>query len=168
MLNINRSTLTRWIEKHPALLDDDGLVDPAQLQEHRDAVANPKLQTRGNPIRITERSGPADPAAGKVALNDHRARGEAAKAITAELDLADRLKMTLERAKVEAEIAAAGEILKRKASEIAKDRAEPLSRIDDPRAMERALEDLMHRLLEQGAKALILAMSPAEQDDDAA
>ncbi|GEM_PF-7006193 len=167
MLNINRSTLTRWIEKHPALLGDDGLVDPAVLQEHRDSVANPKLQTRGNPVRLSE-SPSERPAAGNQALNDHRARGEAAKAITAELDLADRLKMTLERSRVESEIAAAGEILKRKASEIAKDRAEPLARIDDPRAMERALEDLMHRLLEQGAKALILAMSPVDSEDDAA
>lgn len=99
-------------------------------------------------------------------MNDHRARGELAKAITSELDLADRLKLTLVRQDVEDQIATAGEVLKRKAAEIAKDRAEALARIEDPRAMERALEEMMRRLLEQGATALILALSDAAAADD--
>ena len=171
VLSIDKSTLTRWIQKHPALLGDDGLVDVAELREHRDAVANPKLQTRGASARGA--SGQAargqSGGGGAAAVNDHRARGEAAKAITAELDLAERLKQTLVRSDVEAQIAQAGEVLKRKAAELAKDGAEALSRIDDPRAMEKALDDLMRQLLEQGARALILAMAPPpEEDSDAA
>lgn len=177
-LNINRSTLTRWIDKHPALLDNDGLVDPVELQKHRDAVANPKLQTRGNPARLdsgaetgTEAGGEAAPrtpatARGSSSLNDHRARGEAAKAITAELDLADRLKLTLVRADVEAQIASAGELIKRKADEMAKDLAEKLARIDDPRAVEQMLRTGLRRMLDQASGALILAMSPRDEDGD--
>lgn len=167
MLNINRSTLTRWIGKHPALLDDDGLVDPVELQEHRAAVANPKLQTRVTPSRIA--GGDAAPRAPALSsMNDHRTRGEAAKAINAELDLADRLRLTLVREDVESQIAAAGEVLKRKASELAKDRAEALARIEDPRIMEQALDDLMRRLLDQGAAALIREMAPEDKSTDAA
>lgn len=170
MLSINKSTLTRWIEKHPALLGDDGLVDLTELREHRDAVANPKLQTRGPVARgqAQETEAPGR-SSGAAAVNDHRARGEAAKAITAELDLATRLKLTLVRADVESQIAQAGEVLKRKAAELAKDKAESLARIEDPRAMERALDELMRQLLDQGASALVLAMgSPPDEDSDAA
>lgn len=171
MLNIDKSTLTRWIQKHPALLGDDGMVDVVELREHRDAVANPKLQTRGAAARGAAAAPPQGQSGsgGAAAVNDHRARGEAAKAITAELDLAERLKLTLVRSDVESQIAQAGEVLKRKAAELAKNKAEALSRIEDPRAMERALDDLMRQLLEQGATALILAMAPpVEQDSDAA
>lgn len=171
MLNIDKSTLTRWIQKHPALLGDDGLVDVAELRQHRDSVANPKLQTRGAAARGAAGSQQPSQAGGggAAAVNTHRARGEAAKAITAELDLADRLKLTLVRSDVEAHIAQAGEVLKRKAAELAKDKAEALARIEDPRAMERALDDLMRQLLEQGASALILAMAPpVDVDSDAA
>lgn len=157
-LGIDKSTLTRWVQKHPALVGDDGLVDLAELREHRDAVANPKLQTRGG--GASAQTGQIKSGGGAAAVNDHRARGEAAKAISAELDLADRLKLTLVRADVESQIAQAGEVLRRKAAEIAKERAEALARIEDPRAMERALDEMMRRLLEQGASALILAMRP--------
>ncbi len=156
-LGIDKSTLTRWVQKHPALVGDDGLVDLAELREHRDAVANPKLQTRGG--GASAQTGQIR-GSGATAVNDHRARGEAAKAISAELDLADRLKLTLVRADVESQIAQAGEVLRRKAAEIAKERAEALARIENPRAMERALDEMMRRLLEQGASALILAMRP--------
>jgi len=164
-LGIDKSTLTRWVQKHPALVGDDGLVDLAELREHRDAVVNPKMQTRGGGAGTPSQS--ASPrSGGAAAVNDHRARGEAAKAITAELDLADRLKMTLVRADVESQIAQAGEVLKRTAAELAKDRAEALARIEDPRAMERALDDLMRKLLDQGATALILAIGSAAGTDE--
>jgi hypothetical protein len=160
-LGVSKGTVWNWVNKHPALLGDDGLIDLVELRSHRDQVANPALQTR---LKAKPVSDPAARAGGPV-LNDHRARGEAAKAITAELDLADRLKLTLSRADVESQIGQAGEILKRKAAELAKDRAEALARIDDPRTMERALDDLMRQLLEQGALALTLAMSDRETGD---
>lgn len=170
-LGLDKSTLTRWVQKHPALVDDDGLVDITELRAHRDAVVNPKLQTRGKAAAAQSTAKPTakGPETGIAStMNDHRARGEHAKAITAELDLADRLKMTLVRQDVEAQIATAGEVLKRKAAEIAKERAEALARIEDPRAMERELDEMMRRLLEQGATALILALSSADDsaDDD--
>ena len=169
LLNIDRSTLTRWIQKHPALLDDAGLVDPDQLREHRDAVANPKLQTRGRKVS-SDAAAPAAADGGSAAsvLNDHRARGEAAKSIIAELDLADRLKLTLVREDVEAQIGQAGELLKREALEMAKDLAEPLARIDDPRIMEQTLSRELRKLLDKSASALILAMGQPDSESDAA
>jgi len=162
-LQIDKSTLTRWVQKHPALVGDDGLVDLAELRDHRDQVANPALQTRlKHRTPAATRESP-----GRESLNDHRSRGEAAKAVSAELDLADRLKLTLSRQDVESQIAQAGELLKRKASELAKDRAEALARIEDPRAMERALDDMMRSLLEQGALALLLAMGDRGEEDPA-
>lgn len=157
-LNLDKSTVTRWIQKHPALLGDDGLVDLTELRRHRDHMVNPALQTRGAALPEDVMAG-VDTGFRSHTINQHRARGEGAKAINAELDLAQRLKWTLTRADVDEQIGQASEILKRKAGDLARDRADDLARIDDPRAMERALESLMRSLLEQGALALALAIS---------
>ncbi|MDH2325994.1 hypothetical protein QCN27_03845 [Cereibacter sp. SYSU M97828] len=163
-LNLNKSTITRWVQQHPALIDDNGLVDLEELREHRDTVVNPKLQTRSR--------GAAAPAVSKGQqlgnlLNDSRTRNETAKAIGAELDLAERLKMTLRRRDVEASIAAAGEVMKQGAAALAKDRAEAMARITDVRTMERALEDLMRELLAAGADALADAVRVEDEADAA-
>ena len=46
-LGMHKSTVTRWVQKHPALLDDAGLVSIDDLRRHRDETVNPKLITRG-------------------------------------------------------------------------------------------------------------------------
>lgn len=164
-LGVDKSTMTRWVQNHPALLGEDGLVDLAQMRQHRDAVINPKLQTRGiNAGGGASAQTAAAPAvvtapAALPNLNLHRERSEYAKAVGQELDLAERLRLTLVRSDVEAQVAAAGELLRRTASGLAKDKAEQLARIEDPRQMERALDDMMRALLEQGANALIAALA---------
>lgn len=121
VLDVNKSTISRWVEKHPALLGDDGLVSLSELRAHRAQMINPALQTAVRNEAVRPR--PAARADAQPSLNDHRARSERAKAVQNELDLADRLKLTLVREDVERQIAAAGEVIKRRAGELAKDRA---------------------------------------------
>ena len=150
-LQLDRATITRWVQKSPALLDDEGKVSLSQLKQHREEVVNPKLQTRGGSSERSPRK------VGGDSLNDTRNRTESAKATAAELDLAERLRLTLRRDDVEAAVAAAGEVLKQAAQAIARDKAEALARITDPREMERALEEIMRVMLEKGSQALTLS-----------
>lgn len=143
-LGVNRATITRWVQKHPALLGEENLVNVAQLRQHRDQVVNPKLQTRG-----AASAGPS--------LNDARSRSESAKAGSAELDLADRLRLTLRRDDVEAAVAAAGDALRAAAFQMAREKAEALAMISDVREMERALDDMMRELLLTASQQLTLA-----------
>lgn len=176
LLGVDKSTMTRWVQHHPALLGDDGLVDLQQLRQHRDTVINPKLQTRkaARPRPAGAEEGgaatgiaAAAPAPAGPNLNLHRERGEYAKAVNQELDLAERLKLTLVRAEVESAVKDAGEALRRTAATIARDEAEKLARIEDPRQMERALDDLMRKVLAAGSAALIKALSDSQAADDA-
>lgn len=156
-LGLDKATVTRWVQKNPALLDEGGLVNVDDLRAHRETVINPKLQTRGPAVpRAAARTAPP---ADRVApsMNDHRARSEAAKAEVAELDLAERLGRTLRREDVEAAVVHAADILQQTAGQLARDRAEALTRVNDVRAMERALEDMMRDLLDAGAQALTKA-----------
>lgn len=163
-LGVNRSTVKRWLDKHPALMDEDGLVDVDQFRAHRDAVANPGNQTRTKSAKTDPRS--SEPLSGLPSLNDHRARSAAAAAMGAELDLAARLKMTLLREEVEVAAADAGEVLKQTAAQLARDKAEVLALIDDPRAMERAIQDMMDELLSKAAREL--RSIAQEQDSESA
>lgn len=156
-LGLNKSTVTRWVKEHPALLDDSGQVSVGQLREHRNLTVNPKLQTRPPtrtpapddlPVQSKSPDGPS--------LNDTRSRTETAKAHSAELDLAERLSLTLRREEVEAAVMAAGEVLKQTANQLARSKAEVLARITDVRQMERALQDLMRELLVKGSQAMTL------------
>lgn len=153
-LGLDKATVTRWVQKHCALLDEHGRVSIEELRQHRDTVINVKLQTRGPSVSALQRTPrrTAEPAA--PTMNSHRVRTEAAKAETAELDLAERLGRTLWRKDVEAAVIEAADILQRKVTQLARDKAELLAKIDDVRAMERALDDLMRELLDAGARAL--------------
>jgi hypothetical protein len=157
VLGLDKSTITRWVQSHPALLDDAGRVSVDEMRRHRDTVINVKLQTRGAGDQASlvpsGRPAPRAPAAAP-SINDHRSRTEAARAETAELDLAERLGRTLWREDVEKAVIDAAEVLQKLAGQLARDQAERLARIDDVRAMERALEDLMRALLTEGARAL--------------
>lgn len=170
-MGLNRSTVTRWCKAHPALLDDDGLVSVDELVAHRDQVINPKMQTRG-PVADDPSEAPRRAPDGAKAspptsqLNSDRARVEAAKAAGAELDLAERLRQTLRRDEVEALIADAGEKLRQAAGQMVRDKAEALARIDDPRAMEAALDDMMRDLF--GSIVADLSQSIKHDRPDAA
>lgn len=144
-LALNRATVTRLVQKNPALLDADGRVDLDELRNLRDATVNPRLQTRGRPVEKAN------------TLNDTRARAETAKAETAELDLAERLGLTLRRDEVEAAVAAAGAELRQLAFQLARDRAEALAAAMDVREVEKLLETMMRDLLEHAANSLTLA-----------
>ena len=147
-LDLDRATITRLVQKNPALLDDDGRVNVDQVKALRDAVLNPKLQTRG-----------AGAFAPQGQLNDSRTRTESAKAETAELDLAERLSLTLRRDDVEEAIAAAGDLLRQTGFQMARDHAERMASCQDAREAERALEDFVRTLLERAANAMALAIA---------
>lgn len=155
-IGVDKSTITRLVKDNPALLDDAGQVSVAEIAELRQTTVNPKLQTRtGKRPQTAEDAVP-------TGLNQARGRTETVKAEIAELNLAERLGQTLRRDDVENAIAAAGNLLRQNAFAVARDKAELLARIDDPREMERALEDLMREVLEKGVQALTLAATPSE------
>jgi hypothetical protein len=158
-LGVHKSTIKRWCDKHPSLIQEDGLVDLGELERHRAEHAHPGLQTRmGHQPAPMQTQG---------TLNDHRERNEKARAETAELDLAERLGLTLRRDEVEAAIAEAAEIMKQTAMQLARDNAERLSLIDDAREMDQALTDMVHQMLTRGAAAIAVRIGQ-EQDADAA
>jgi hypothetical protein len=143
-LALDRATITRLVQKNPALLDEQGLVNLDEVRSLRDATVNPKLQTRARDVP----SG---------TLNDTRARHESAKAESAELDLAERLGLTLRRDEVESAIAAAGTELRQIAFQMVRDRAEAFAVVKDVREAETLLDQFVRDLLEKGANALTLA-----------
>lgn len=156
LIGVNKATITRLVAANPALLDDSGRVSVDEIATLRQATVNPKLQTR---------TGKQSAPSGEVApsgLNLSRGRAEAVKAEMAEMDLAERLGRTLRRDDVENAIAAAGNLLRQNAFAVARDRAELLARIEDPREMERALEEMIRDVLEKGVQALMLAATPSE------
>ncbi|HMO72642.1 MAG TPA: hypothetical protein PKC84_13550 [Paracoccaceae bacterium] len=167
-LNIDRSTVTRLVKAHPALLDDAGHVCPDEIARQRDAVLNPALQTRLGPQAGRAGGAPAVAAATGPTLNDSRTRAETAKAEQAELDLAERLGLTLDRRQVEDCLASAGQMLGQRQEQDLRAHAERLARIDDTREMERALRALFDAQREAFAQALALAAAPAGSDTRAA
>ncbi len=158
VLDLDRATVTRWVQKNPALIDEAGLVSVDELRQHRDQVVNPKLQTRQG----FQGESPS-PRPDRGSLNDSRNRTETVKASLAELELAEKLGLTLRREDVEAAVAQASETLKQTAMALARDRAETMARIVDVREMERALEQMMRDLLAKGAQALTLASAGSDQ-----
>jgi hypothetical protein len=161
VLDLDRATVTRWVQKNPALIDEAGLVSVDELRQHRDQVVNPKLQTRIGEGGASGRSTSTRPEQGS--LNDQRHRTESVKASLAELELAEKLGLTLRREDVEVAVGAAAEVMKQTAMALARDRAEQLARIGDVREMERALEQMMRDLLAKGAQALTLASAGSDQ-----
>lgn len=155
-IGVNKATITRLCKANPALLGDDGLVNVNEIASLRQAVVNPKLQTK------TAATGKAPDEPSASSLNGSRGRVESVKADMVEMDLAERLGQTLRRDDVEATVAAAGNLLRQTAFAVARDRAELLARIEDVREMERALEDLMREVLDKGVQALSLAAASAE------
>ena len=149
-LGCNRATVGRWIKKNEALADAEGLVSVDELRRYRAEVLNPGNVTRGP--RAAD-SGEAAPARGP-SMNDHRARRERAQADEAELDLAERLGRTLDRRQVEIAIGEAAERMRQAGLQAARDNAEALSRIEDPREMERALIAFFDGALSAASEAL--------------
>ncbi len=167
-LGLNKSTVTRWVQEHPALLNDDGTVSLDQLRAHRDLTVNPKLVTRGPQIGPSEGAAPVPAGrAGANGLNDVRSRTESAKAESAELDLAERLNLTLRRDEVEEAVAAAGQMMKQIAQRLVRERAEAMARIHDDRQMERALDEFVREILAAGAQSLMLATLSTQEDSAA-
>lgn len=159
-LGVNKSTIVRWCAQHPALLGDDRLVDLEELKRHRLEHADPSLQTMlGKSVTAM----PSD----QGSFNEHRARSERARAQTSELDLAERLSLTLRRDDVESAIAEAAEIIKQTGHQLARDSAERLSLIDDPREMDKALSDLVREMLTRGATAIAARIAPDRNADAA-
>lgn len=163
-LGVNRSTVTRWTQAHPALKDENGRVSVDELRTHRALVIHPGNQTNTTPPPDTLPDSDGRPAA---SVNEARRRREEARAEEAELDLAHRRRQTLVRSEVEAAVSEAGEIIKQAALQLARDRADALALIDDGRAMEVALETLVRDLLDQAAHALAVVALDAQENDAA-
>jgi hypothetical protein len=163
-MGVNKSTISRWLARNPALLDADGLVSVADLIAHRAAVIDPRLQTKGAAPALV--AAPAAPAASDIAptINDHKLRYERARADDAELDLAERLELTLRRRDVEAAVSEAAATLQQTAAQLCRDEAERITRIEDTREMERALNDLVRRIMLSGTAKLSAAIEPAATD----
>lgn len=151
-IGVNRSTISRWCAAHPALLDDDRRVSIEELQEHRRTVINPALQTRGG----KQKPAP-EPRASETAvsgMNADRARRERSRADREELELAELMGQTLRRDDVEAALQSAAEVIRQTGGQLAKDHAERLAALDDPRAVEVHLMEMFRELQARAAEAL--------------
>lgn len=171
-LGVNRSTVSRWVKSNPAFEVEKGKVDLDALRHHQTHVLNPGNQTKGETApQTTDFPAPApddQPKRAEPRINDHRERRELARATNEELDLAERMGSTLRREEVAVAAADAGEALRQAAFSVLRDRAERLTRIDDVREMELALQDAMTEALTRGAKALLKLAGQDEGGDDAA
>lgn len=173
-LGLHKSTLSRLCRDNPALLDEAGRVDVGEIRALRQAVINPKLQTRGPgapeagpPEPQPEPDpGPAPQPSGTT-LNASRERVEEARAIEAELNLAERLGRTLRKSEVEAAIAEAGEAVRQRAAQVARDRAEQIARIEDVREAEQALTDAFRVVMAAVAEELGAAVAGDDRPDAA-
>jgi len=166
-LGVNKATVTKWVQKHPALLGDDGLLDLDELKAHRAQVVDQRLATSGRAAAGSEMVEDRRPSS-RASANDFRARTEAAKAEAAELDLAERLGRTLRRDEVESAIADAVTAMADTAATLARERAERLARIGDVREMEAALtaltDEMRDRLSERLASMAQSADAPETAD----
>lgn len=150
-LDVNRSTVSRWLKKNPALVDAGGRVSVDELRRHREAVIDPRLET--NTAERAAEPGPARRAG--PSINDHKERLERAKADEAELDLAERLGQTLVRADVERAIGEAGEQLRQDIAAAVRDEAERLAQISDVREMELAVRKLFAEVVATSVEGLV-------------
>lgn len=164
-LGVNRSTVSRWVKKHPALADESGMVAITELRSHQVNTLNPGQQTKSAASPAADNAAPA-PKAGEAAtpvapsLNDHRSRREQALADAAELDLAERLQKTLRRDHVDGAVVEAAEIMKSRAAQLTRDTAERLARIEDVREMQTELEEIIREIFAAGFDALTAAIDP--------
>ncbi|MEC9434484.1 MAG: hypothetical protein VYD87_16390 [Pseudomonadota bacterium] len=150
-LGLNRSTVSRLVAANPALADEGGRVSVEEVRRLRAETSDPRLATKT-----------PDAARPASTMNDHRARAERAKADVAELDLAERLGRTLDRRAVEIAVGDAAETLRQAGVQMARDCAEALSRVEDPREMERELVRFFEAALAAGVTGLL-----SELGDDA-
>jgi len=164
-LGLHKSTMSRLVKQNPALLDESGLVDVAEIEELRRNVINPALQTRGPgasaasaPVAVHADPAPL-PDEDRQSINLSRSRRERARAQNEELDLAERIGTTLLRSDVEASIAEAGEMMRQHVSQEVRDQAERLARIEDVREMEQALLSLFSDVMAQVSANLAAAVA---------
>lgn len=158
-LKVNRSTVSRWLQKNPALVDADGRVSVEELRRHREAVIDPRLQTNTAERAAEPAPAPAPERQAAPSINDHKARLERAKADEAELDLAERLGQTLVRADVERAIGEAGEQLRQDIAARVRDEAERLAQISDVREMELAVRKLFAEVVASSVEGLVDQMA---------
>ena len=165
-LGVHESTVSRWLQRHPALRGADGLVDLAELTKHRDALLNPALQRRPNAASVRADDGGAGRPVQLAAYSDPRARRGRVQADTAELEMAERLGRTVARARVEMAAAEAVAAWEAAGREEARRRADRLATIGDVREMEAALAELFAATRARVRETLARAVQPAEGDDD--
>jgi len=166
-LNVSPSTVTQWIKRYPHLDSADKTVDVDDFMKHRRQVLQPGRSAGGKKRgdaakRAKGQKVASDPPAGLDSYESREAailRRERAKADEAELDLAERLGRTIRADLAQAAVADATLKLRQELFRGARDHAEELSLISDPREMERALEAMLRDILETAADSLAAAVS---------
>lgn len=174
---LNPSTVTRYLRKHPELnrgTAAEPKVVPAELIAHRANYVNAamsnnhagRLQDEPAPAADERRSPPGE-GKRRVTYADARAVTEAAKATTAQLDLAERLGQTVALDRVDAALYEAGQALQQLLDARRLQLSDELAALADPAAIEEKLEaadrDVMTKVSDALDRALGLDSAAAGQ-----
>ena len=162
VLNLNPSTVTRYLQDHPSLNlgnETRPKVDVAALREHRAENVDPARRgSHAGRLFGEDKAGPPPPAADtsvKAVLLRARASSATTKAQDDRLDLDVKKKLLVPLAEIEAGVVDAGMVLKNALLDLGFRVAEQLSNMEEPREIAGLLEAEHRRVLHEFYAALI-------------
>lgn len=175
-INVNASTITRYLRQHPELNRGGAgrpLVDLDELKRHRTENVNAVMSGNHGGRLLGEPPAVAPPpepepeehederrsiGPRKPSYADAKTVAEATRARLAQLELARRLKQVVSRAEVEQALLEAGQTLRQLLAARARSIAEDLSALNDPREITARLDEEDRACLERIADALASAL----------
>ena len=140
-LGINRSSLKRYLDQYPELLGDDGKVDLEQVRQHRADNPNVADAVRKVEQRQVVRS---KPEAGRTGA---KSRLEEARAVEAEIDLAERLQQLVDPGDAVDAISEAANYLRDKFTTVDPILCERLASESDSRLIRSILEEENRKIM---------------------
>jgi hypothetical protein len=142
-LGINRSSLKRYLDQYPELLDN-GTVDLEQLRRHR--ADNPNVADAVKKVAQRQATRPkaSDSAGGR---SHAKSRLDETKAIQADLDLAERLNQVVDPGEVVDAISEAGNYLRERFIAADPILCERLAAESDPRQVKAILEEENRKIM---------------------
>jgi len=142
-LGINRSSLKRYLDTYPELMPDGKTVDLEQVRKHR--ADNPSVIDAVRKVEERETSKPKPAALG--GRTESKSRLEDAKAISAELDLAERLGQLVDPGEMLDAVAEAANFLRENFSGVDPNLCERLASETDPRQIRVVIEAHYRKIL---------------------
>lgn len=183
ILNLNASTVSRYLRAHPELnLGEEGRaprIDVEELRAHRaETVNHAKSQNHAGALFDEGDADQASPGTQVRKLNGgHETRGAYAEAKArredlaaqkAQMELDEKRGLLVPRREVEDAAAEAGHLLQRGLMRLALDQAEPLATMTDPGEIRGMLEENYRQVLQELQAQLRKAALDEDEETDAA